>query len=214
MQGIKARGLVWCHAGPVDRGTPFPPLSEAEARVTHLRAAMARMVRASITTSLDVRSWAELVADLPPEARIMAEAEGELPEWVPIEAITAWIAAFARTHARVPRGVSIADQLLDHAHPWIQRALDPALAMEAMPRIFQHYHRGGALYLLEHGAELARLELWAFVPYPGWHDMLLPAVLHRALERCGAGRVTVRLEGREPGQAPFHHRYEARWERA
>ncbi len=197
----------------VDRGTPFPPLSEAEARVTHLRAAMARMVRASITTAMDLRTWAELVGELPPEARALAEAEGELPEWVPIEAITAWIAAFSRTHARVPRGGSIADQLLDHAHPWIQRALDPALAMEAMPRIFQHYHRGGALHLLEHGPEQARLELWAFVPYPGWHDVLLPAVLHRALERCGALDTTVRLGRREPGQAPFHHHYEARWRR-
>lgn len=198
----------------MDRGTPFSPLTEAEARVTHMRAAMARMVRASITTRLDVRSWADLVGELPPEARLLAEAEGELPEWVPIEAVTAWIAAFARTHARVPRGGSIADQLLEHAHPWIQRALDPGLALEAMPRIFQHYHRGGVLRSLEHGPGSGRLELWAFVPYPGWHDVLLPAVLHRALVRCGAGQVEVELEPREAGQAPFHHRYAARWRHA
>jgi len=191
-----------------------PPVSEEEARVTHMRASMARMVRASVAGTIDLKAWAELVATLEPEARALAEADLELPDWVPIEAITAWINAFAKAHAALPRGRSIADQLLEHAHPWIQRALDPALAVEALPRLFQHYHKGGVVRLDEVGPDRAVLDLWAFVPYPGWHDLLLPSVLRRALERCGAEAVQVRILPEGPEAPSFHHRYELTWRKA
>jgi hypothetical protein len=193
-------------------GTPTPlPVPEAEARVTHLRASMARMVRASVAGAIDLQAWTMLVATLEPEARALAEADLELPDWVPIEAITAWISAFAKAHGQMPRGASIADQLLEHAHPWIQRALDPGLAVEALPRIFQHYHKGGVARLEEMAPERAVMDLWAFVPYPGWHDILMPAVLKRSLERCGAERVKVRILAQDPGDPFFHHRYELTW---
>ncbi|MFN8009915.1 MAG: hypothetical protein U0P81_00785 [Holophagaceae bacterium] len=184
---------------------------EADARVTHLRAAMTRMVRASMAGAVDLRAWAELVAGLEPEARALAEADQELPEWVPIEAVTAWISAFSKAHGNLPRGRSIADQLLEHAHPWIQRALDPVLAAEALPKVFQHYHRGGVARLEALGPERAVLDLWAFVPYPGWHDALLPGVLHRAVERCGGEAVAVRILPPAEGDPFYHHRYEITW---
>lgn len=184
---------------------------EADARVTHLRAAMTRMVRASMAGAVDLREWAELVASLEPGARALAEADRELPDWVPIEAVTAWIAAFARAHGHLPRGRSIADQLLEHAHPWIQRALDPVLAAEALPKVFRHYHRGGVARLEELGPGRAVLDLWAFVPYPGWHDSLLPGVLHRSIERCGGEAVRVRIQPAAGGDPFYRHRYEILW---
>ena len=129
----------------------------------------------------------------------------------------AWISAAGAglwLSAALPRGRSIADQLLEHAHPWIQRALDPALAVEALPRLFQHYHKGGVVRLDEVGPDRAVLDLWAFVPYPGWHDLLLPSVLRRALERCGAEAVQVRILPEGPEAPSFHHRYELTWRKA
>ncbi len=198
----------------MERPPSLPPVPEAEARVTHLRASMARMVRASVAGAIDLRAWTDLVATLEPEARALAEADLELPDWVPIEAITAWIGAFAKVHGQLPRGASIADQLLEHAHPWIQRALDPALAVDALPRLFHHYHKGGVARLDEVAPGRAVMDLWAFVPYPGWHDHLMPSVLKRALERCGAEDVKIRILPREPDGPFFHHRYEIVWSKA
>ncbi|HJU83963.1 MAG TPA: hypothetical protein VJ600_07110 [Holophagaceae bacterium] len=195
----------------LERGHPPGSIQEEEARVTHLRASMARMVRTAASTALDLQTWTELVASLDPEARALAEADQTLPDWVPVEAVMAWVAAFGRYSAQTTRGISLADQLLDHAHPWIQRALDPSLAVEAMPRIFQHYHRGGVARLEEVVPGRALLDLWAFVPFPGWHDVFIPSIFLRALQRCGATDVGVRLLPVAKTDPPFHHRYEMTW---
>lgn len=193
---------------PSDLGAFVP---EDEARVTHLRAAMARMIRASMAGDIEIQTWADLIVNLDPETRALAEADLELPEWVPIEAITSWVKAFASAQSRRSRGASLADQLLEHAHPWIQRALDPGLAVEALPRLFHHYHKGGVVRLLEVEKEHAVMDLWAFVPYPGWHDILIPSVVTRALERCGADKVKVRILPEKPGDPYYRHNYEIVW---
>ncbi len=163
---------------------------------------------------IDIQTWAHLIVNLDPEARAMADADLALPEWVPIEAITSWVRAFASAKSPkvwAARGASLADQLLEHAHPWIQRALDPVLAIEALPRLFHHYHKGGVVRLLEVEEAQAVMDLWAFVPYPGWHDVLMPSVVTRALERCGADQVKVRILPRKPGDPFYRHCYEIHW---
>ncbi|HJW09511.1 MAG TPA: hypothetical protein VJ483_07760 [Holophagaceae bacterium] len=195
----------------MDQHPEFQAVPEEVARVTHLRASMARMVRSSAAAAFDLQTWTDLVATLPAEARALAEADQALPDWVPIEAVMAWVQAFATASGQVTRGISLADQLLDNAHPWIQRALDPGLAVESMPRIFQHYHRGGVARLEELVPGHAVMDLWAFVPYPGWHDVLIPTVFRRALQRCGAEDVEVRILSMEPGDPYFRHRYDLNW---
>ena len=184
---------------------------EEEARVTHLRASMARMVRAAASAAIDLETWTRLLATMDPEARALAEADQTLPEWVPVEAVMAWVATFSKYSRQEARGSRLADELLDHAHPWIPRALDPALAVEAMPRIYQHYHKGGATRLEELVQGRAVLDVWAFVPFPGWHDVFIPSIFLRAMQRCGAEDVTVRILPPGGGDPPYRHRYEMTW---
>ncbi|MFN8009916.1 MAG: hypothetical protein U0P81_00790 [Holophagaceae bacterium] len=188
---------------------PFP--SESEARVTHIRSAMARMIRGLLVDAAGPEAWQALLTQLTEASRTLGEPGADLPEWVPAEFLSDWADAFRYRLGPAPIGSNLIDLLLEDAHPWIARASDPGLAALSIPKIFQHYHKGGVLRIAQLAAGEADLDLWAFLAYPGWHDQLLPAAFVRTLERCGARDVAARSLPVDPADPPYHHRYRLTW---
>lgn len=189
----------------------MPLHTQDEARVTAIRAPLARMIRTMLLEAAGAEAWAQVLEDLDAETRGLGAPGAELPEWVPVGPVSAWADAFRHRIGPSPIGQSLVDQLVEDAHPWMQRSLDPAFGAESISRIFRHYHRGGMLHLESLEAGRAAFDLWAFLPYPGWHDQLLPAAFGRTVARCGGHGVAVSILPPAPDDPPYRHHYEVRW---
>lgn len=186
-------------------------LSAAEAQVTHFRGPMARMVRNALRRGAGEEAWARMLQGLDAEAQRLGSEDAELSDWVPVAPVVAWANAFREAMGPTPLGRDLIEQLLDDAHPWIQKTLGPTMAVEALPRLIRHYNRGGELVVESVVPGEAVLDLWAHLAYPGWHDHLIPAAMARTVERCGGRDVAIAMLPPGPLDPPFRHRFRLTW---
>lgn len=194
-----------------DGAPPGPP--GAEWRITHERGPMTRQVRAAALAEGGEAAWEALLRSVSEACRERFRRPIGYFEWVEselaLELHQAWI-TFKGEEFMAQRGADAAREILNGAHRWLLRMATPGLLIQAMPKLFQFYYRGGELEvaLLEPG--LARFHLRASGYFPSWYQDALPAWVMESLRLTGMQGLTVAYFAPDP-QEPCLHRYELRW---
>ena len=110
------------------------------------------------------------------------------------------------------RGEDAAQEMLTGPHQWLLRVVSPAFLVNAFPRLFSFYYRGGRLEVEMVDDGHARSVLWAEGMYAEWYAHGLPTWVLTALKVAGASDPTVEyLPPAGEGALAFKHQYEIRW---
>lgn len=184
-------------------------------RITHVRGPMARRFRAMVTQQGGEAAWNRLLGLVGPACRERYSRELGSFEWVEAE-LAAEIGetweAYGGEGSTASRGQGAAREILDGAHPWLLRLATPWVLIQAMPRMFGFYYRGAELTLDRHVEGGANFTLRASGYYASWYQRGVPAWAQEALRLAGARSAEVIHFPPGPGDAPWYHRYEARWQ--
>lgn len=195
---------------PEGAPTELPP--EA-CRITHERGPMTRQVRAALLAEGGEAAWQDLLARVSPACRARFLKPIGYFEWVEselaLELHEAWITQKGE-EAMAQRGADAAREILQGAQSWILRLATPSLLIQAMPRLFGFYYRGGELRTLHSEPGVAVLELQASGYFASWYRDGLPAWAMEALRLTGLKDLRVTYLPPEPSTT-HRHRYELRW---
>lgn len=195
---------------------PLPEgLDPALLRITQVRGPMTRQVREAVLREGGESAWNTLLEQVSPECRAAFSSEIGLYQWVESNhSVELSLAYLAQGHSRFTRERSeeAAREMLTTLNRWLLRMLSPVFVVNALPRLFGFYYRGGKATVdaLEEGFALC--SLWADGMYPEWFEEGIPASFKAGLEATGAREVTVvhrPPQGR--GLQAFRHQYEVRW---
>jgi hypothetical protein len=174
---------------------------------------MTRQLRTAALAMGGEPLWLELLSKVSPACRARFSEPIGYFEWVEsdlaLELHAAWIDLLGKDTME-ERGAEAAKEILDGPQRWILRMATPSLLIQAMPRMFGFYYRGGRLTLDALSAESAEITLWATGYFPNWFDKALPAWGTEALRMTGAVSVEVEAVPGNP-DLPCYHHYVLRW---
>lgn len=195
--------------------TMIPPISDAEARITHLRGTGLAHFRATLKVSLFGGRWETLLARLSPGARALLERPPDPETWVPSELLhEIHLAQADLPHAdtRRVRGQLTAEaevtrsHLLDGVPPG-----DPRPLIRQFPAHWQVNNRGGCITVDRLDDGVCELSAWATFPYMDYLRDVGPAWMVQALTMAGARNPRVDYLGPGPDDVPYRHRYWLAW---
>jgi len=192
---------------------PIPLASQAELRISFERGPMTRQLRNAALAIGGEAMWQELLTRVSPACRARFSEPIGYFEWVAsdlaLELHAAWI-DFHGKDTMEQRGSEAAREILDGPQRWILRMATPGLLLQALPRMYGFYYRGGRLMLDELGEGFAEITLWATGYFPNWFDLALPAWASEALHMTGAQSVEVQVAPMDPA-LPHRHHYRLAW---
>lgn len=191
------------------------PLSESQARITHVRR-FAYIFRANVLGTLLPDSLNELRSALSPQACAFLDRAPAPEAWVPTDLIAEIREAYRRLFhldaARV-RGMLMIEHMLASGalEGGGAKALSPRALLEAIVRIFPETHQGGLAVLDACETDRAQVTIWALFPYPQYLGVMVPEIFHTGLHMVGCEDVRVDYLNPEQAGHPFRHVYTMTW---
>lgn len=194
----------------------IPPITEAEARITHIRGSGLAHFRSTLKVSLFGGRWDTLLARLSPEARGLLEHPSDPEAWVSTELLH----EIHRAQADLPHPDTrrVRGQLTAEAEVTRSHLLEGVPPGDPRPLILQfpaHWkvnNRGGCITVdsLEEGR--CEMSAWATFPYPDYLRDVGPAWITQALSMAGARNPRVDYLGPGSEDVDYRHRYWLGWD--
>lgn len=194
---------------------PFDDLDPAALLITHVRGPVTRQVREVVLKEGGASAWQTLLDQVSPECRAVFSEDIGMFEW--IEARLSAELSLAYLSQGDPafterRSEAAAQEVLTRLNRWVLRMLSTTFLVNAFPKLFGLYYRGGKVIVDAVGDSHALISLWADGFYPAWYSQGLPAVLRTGLKAAGASQVTVSYSPPQgEGVAAYRHQYEVHW---
>ena len=193
----------------------LPDLDPAALRITHVRGPVTRQVRDAVLMEGGESAWRALLDQVSPECRAVFSQDIGLYEW--IEARHSAELSLAYLSQGDPafterRSEAAVQEVLTRLNRWVLRMLSTTFLVNAFPKLFGLYYRGGKVIVDSVGDSSALISLWAEGLYPAWYSQGLPAVLRTGLEAAGAKSVSVNhAPPMGEGLLALRHQYEVHW---
>jgi hypothetical protein len=192
-----------------------PPLTEDEARVTHVCGLGVAAFRATTLVTLTAEQNEALLSKCSKQAATIMQHPVQEGVWIPTEILAEILTVhdqlFDYDYGRI-RGSTIAELIFEtpRFQPLIgSRMVLPFLA--ALPTIWSSHHRGGTLLTDSMGGSEAWITAWALFPYPQYLRDVLRETFKTALKILGVRNPSVEYHSPKPDDPPYRHRYHLTW---
>lgn len=191
------------------------PISEAEARITHVRGAGFSNLRATLKVALFGGRWDLLLERLSPPARALLERPPALEEWIDTSLLLEIHLAqqdLPHSDTRKVRGELNAEEEMKRWNLIAEGpGADPRALLLRFPMMWPENSRGGCVTIDSLSNGQGEMSVWGIFPYPEYLRDVAPAWIRQAISMAGARDAKVDHLGPGPDDPYYRHRYWLKW---
>lgn len=191
------------------------PLTEAQAKVTHVRGQGIINFRSTLKVAMYGGRWELLLERLSPPARALLEMAPTAEDWVDTQLLLEIHQAkldIPHPDTRRVRGELIAEEEVKRRQvETSETATDPQAVIQQFPAWWAYSNQGGCTTIDSLTNGRSEISIWAIFPYPEFLRDVAPSMIRQAIAMAGAKEAKVDYLGPSEDDADYRHRYWLNW---